>query len=281
MQTIMWKENWNEFTMENKPLVSIIMGVYNCESTLQEAVNCLFRQTYTNWELIICDDASTDSTYSIALNLKESDIRIQLIKNENNLTLAPTLNRCISIAKGVYIARMDGDDLCENDRLEKEIAFLEHNPQYAMVSCQMNLFDKGGIYRTISHKSEPSAKDLVFRSQFCHAGCVIRKDVLETLEGYNIDKKTQRVEDYDLWLRMYALGYKGYNLQEPLYLMRDDRNAMYRRNFRNRVNESAVKWRVCKTFQLPVIYYMYAMVPILKLIVPTPIYKFAHKRKGA
>lgn len=265
--------------MNNKPLVSIIMGVYNCEQTLVDAVQCLTEQTYNNWELIMCDDSSTDDTYRIACELREKDPRIRLIQNEENFTLAPTLNRCISVAKGKYIARMDGDDLCPKNRLEKEVSFLERNSQYALVSCQMELFDSTGTYRTITHKTEPTGRDLVFRSQFCHAGCVMRKDVVVTLGGYHTDKKTQRVEDYDLWVRMYAAGYKGFNLQEPLYFMRDDRNAIQRRSFRNRVNEATVKWRACREFKLPAQYYAYAMIPILKLIVPTPIYRVAHRRK--
>lgn len=265
--------------MNDSPLISIVMGIYNCEQTLRDAVQCIIEQTYHNWELIMCDDASMDNTYKIACELTETDSRIKLLRNEKNLTLAPTLNRCLTVAKGNYIARMDGDDLCPKNRLEKEVAFLEQNSQYALVSCQMELFDSAGTYRTITHKAEPTGRDLVFRSQFCHAGCVMRKDVLIALGGYNTGEKTKRVEDYDLWVRMYAAGYKGFNLQEPLYYMRDDRNAICRRSFRNRVNEAAVKWRVCKNFKLSLPYYAYTMVPLLKLIVPAPIYRVAHRRK--
>ena len=78
--------------MNKEPLVSVLMGIYNCSDTLEEAVNCIINQTYTNWELIMCDDCSTDNTYEKALEIAKKDKRIKVIKNEKNITLAPALN---------------------------------------------------------------------------------------------------------------------------------------------------------------------------------------------
>ena len=214
------------------PIISTLMPVYNCEETIYEAVYCIINQTYTDWELIIYDDASTDGTYKKAQELAEKDNRIRLFKNDYNLTLAPTLNKCLKKAKGDYIARMDGDDLCAQDRLEKEVIFLENNPQYSLVSCQMELFDDYGVYKTIEYKLTPQKEDFVRASQICHAGCMMRKCVLEELNGYDVSKEKERIEDYDLWVRMYEAGYKAYNLQEVLYSMRDDRNAIKRKKFK-------------------------------------------------
>lgn len=263
--------------MDRQPLISVLMGIYNCADTLEEAVGCIINQTYTNWELILCDDCSTDNTREVAAALVAKDNRIVLLENETNLTLAPTLNKCLSEAHGEYIARMDGDDLCPQDRFEKELRFLEGYPEYALVSCQMNLFDKDGIYRVVTYVDEPQKKDFVFKSQFCHAGCMMRTEVMQQLGGYCVDKNRQRVEDYDLWVRMYEAGYKGYNLQEPLYSMRDDRNAHHRRTLKNRINEMGVQINVCKLFNLPFRYYIWTIVPILKCMVPSFVYKFVHK----
>lgn len=264
--------------MDRQPLVSVLMGIYNCADTLEEAVECIINQTYTNWELIMCDDCSTDNTSEVAASLAARDKRIILLKNETNMTLAPTLNRCLNVASGEYIARMDGDDLCSKKRFEKELLFLENHQEYALVSCQMNLFDKDGTYRVIIHMDEPQKKDFVFRSQFCHAGCMMRTEVMRQLGGYSVEKNRQRVEDYDLWVRMYEAGYKGYNLQESLYSMRDDRCAVKRRTFHNRINEAKVRYSVCKKFKLPIRYYVYTMVPIIKWIIPTSLYRKAHKK---
>lgn len=101
---------------DNYPEISIIMGIYNCESTLNEAVASIKNQTVQNWELIMCDDGSSDRTYEIAENLQRADKRIVLLKNEHNLGLNITLNNCLKKARGAYIARMDGDDRYGNIR---------------------------------------------------------------------------------------------------------------------------------------------------------------------
>ena len=254
------------------------MGIYNCAKTLEVAVDCIINQTYTDWELIMCDDCSTDDTYTVAESLAKKDSRIILLKNEKNLTLAPTLNKCIAHAKGKYIARMDGDDLCALNRFEKEIAVLDSRPEIALVSCNMDLFDENGKYRTVYYSETPTLANLFTRSQFCHAGCVMRSKVIRELNGYDVSDKCKRVEDYDLWVRLYVAGYKGYNIQESLYSMRDDRNAKKRRNWNNRVNESRVKKRVFKLAKMPFYKYPLVYVPIIKFFTPNFIYKIAHKK---
>lgn len=265
--------------MSNNKLISVVMGIYNCADTLEEAVQCIIDQTYTNWELIMCDDGSKDNTYEVAQELAKRDSRIIVIKNEKNITLAPTLNHCIEYAKGDYIARMDGDDICPPDRFEKEIDFLENNKDFAFVSCFMNLYDTKGIYRVIKHKPVPTPNDMVKRSQFCHAGCMIRTDAIRAIGCYSTSKNFYRIEDYDLWTRLLAHGYQGYNLQEVLYSMRDDRNAQKRRDFQNRLNEARVKAKICKEFNLPLVEYRYIALPIIKWLMPNFVYKIAHKKK--
>lgn len=264
--------------MNKYPLISVLMGIYNCSDTLETAVQCIINQTYSNWELIMCDDCSDDNTLEIAKKLASKDKRIIILHNNRNLTLAPTLNVCLSVARGDYIARMDGDDVCELNRFEKELCFLEKNPQYAFVSCNMDLFDSNGIYKTIVHPEIPTKTDLIKKSQFCHAGCMIRSEAIHKLDGYSESINRQRVEDYDLWIRMYSKGYMGYNIQESLYAMRDDRNALHRRTFRNRINEFRVKYDACKRFDLSLKSYFLTLVPIIKIIVPSCVYKIIHKK---
>ena len=96
--------------------VSVLMGIYNCAKTLPQAVDAIRRQTYNNWELILCDDGSTDDTYLVAWELAAKDKRILLLRNEKNLGLNQTLNNCLAAATGEYIARMDGEDDCLPER---------------------------------------------------------------------------------------------------------------------------------------------------------------------
>lgn len=263
--------------MEKEPLVSVLMGIYNCADTLEQAVDCIINQTYQNWELIMCDDCSTDNTYSFAQKLAKKDSRIRLIKNEKNLTLAPTLNHCLSEAKGEYTARMDGDDTCALDRFEKEVEVLNNHPEFAVVSCKMHMFDDSGVYGMVDYMEYPQAEDFISHSQICHAGCMMRKSVLNELNGYNISPEIERIEDYDLWVRLYEKGYKAYNIQEVLYSMRDDRKTISRKKFKFRVTEYKLKKRICKTFNLPFKDRLKCCKPILLGLTPSFIYVALHK----
>ena len=187
--------------MEKK--VSIIMGIYNCSSTLSEAIDSIIAQTYTNWELIMCDDGSKDNTYDVALSYKEKyPNKIILIKNEKNLGLNKTLNRCLEYATGEYIARMDGDDVSVENRLFKEISFLENNPEYAIVSSPMIYFDENGEWGESKAIENPTNLDFVTGTPFCHAPCMVRTEAYKEVNGYSTDDRTLRAEDYNLWFRL-------------------------------------------------------------------------------
>ena len=127
------------------PKVSIIMGIYNCEETLAESIDSILNQTYENWELIMCDDCSSDRTFDIAKGYKDKyPNKIKLLKNEKNLTLGPTLNKCMEYVEGKYIARQDGDDYSHKNRLEIQVKVLEENSDIAAVGTNMISFDEEG-----------------------------------------------------------------------------------------------------------------------------------------
>jgi glycosyltransferase EpsE len=265
--------------MDKKPLVSVLMGIYNCADTLEEAVDCIVNQTYDNWELIMCDDCSSDNTNEVAERIAQKDNRIKVIKNEKNLTLAPTLNHCFEEAKGEYIARMDGDDICDNNRFEREVEVLNNHPEYAVVSCGMRFYDENGVYGEIINPERPKGEDFVRQSPICHAPCMMRADVLIAVGGYSNSKEVERIEDYDLWVRMYAEGYKAYNIQEPLYSMREGRDAIKRKRFKFRVTEYKLRKRVCKQFNLGWKDRIIAFRPILIGFMPPFVYSAVHRKK--
>ena len=256
------------------------MGIYNCSKTLQEALDSLYAQTYKDFEIVMCDDGSTDNTYEVAQdNLQQHD-NIVLIRNEKNQGLNFTLNRCLQIARGEYVARMDGDDISLPSRFEKEVKFLDENPEYAIVSTPMKYFDGLGIFRVGKAQGEPNVVDFPRHTPFCHAPCMVRKEAYDAVEGYSVSGKLLRVEDYHLWIKMYSKGYRGYNLSEPLYMMRDDRNATIRRNFKSRMNEARVKAIAIKSFHLPVTQYIHCLKPIVLGLIPTFLYTHLHKLKN-
>lgn len=259
--------------------ISIIMGIYNCEDYLQESIESIINQTFENWELIMCDDGSRDNTYLIAKKYEEKyPDKIKLLKNEHNLGLNETLNKCLKVANGKYIARQDADDVSLSNRLEIEYNFLENNTQYALVSSAMIFFDENGEWGILNSVKEPNNLDFVDGSPFAHAAAMIRTKVLKEVGGYTVNKKLIRVEDYHLWFKIYSRGYKGYNLQEAYYKMRDDNSAYKRRNWNNRKNEMYVRFIGYKMLGIPISKYIFCFKPLVVYFLPKKLYNYCHKR---
>lgn len=260
--------------------VSVIMGVYNVADTLKEALDSLFAQTFQDFEVIMCDDGSVDNTLEIANAYKEKyPDMVKIIRNKRNMGLNYTLNHCLKYVKGEYVARMDGDDICVLDRFEKQVAFLDSHPEYAIVSSPMILFDEKGEFRTTKSIERPGKMDFIHKNPFCHAPVMIRTEAYRKVDGYTVDKKMLRVEDVDLWFKLYEAGYIGYNIQEPLYKMRDDREATSRRKFKYRINSTYTRLVGFRRLGIPFIYYPYAFTPVLVGMLPRPIYVFLHRMK--
>lgn len=260
--------------------ISIIMGIYNCASTLSDAIESLLKQTYTNWELIMCDDGSTDDTYLVAKSyVTQYPDKIILINNEKNMGLNYTLNRCLECANGEYVARMDGDDISLPERFQIEIEFLDTHPEYAIVSTPMQYFDEKGVFMTGHSEGEPSIEQMVLRTPFSHAPCMVRREAYEAVHGYTVENKYLRVEDWQLWIKMYAAGFKGYRIPTVLYMMRDDRNAIARRKFKYRINEARVGCYAVKALKLAKWRYIFALRPIIVGLLPSKLYVNLHRRK--
>jgi len=260
------------------PKISVLMGIYNCATTLQEALDSLYAQTYQNFEIILCNDGSKDNTYELALENQKKHPNIVLLNNPHNMGLNQTLNNCLAVAKGEYIARMDGDDLCMPNRFEIELRFLEEHPEYAIVSTPMIYFDEQGDFRIGKGNGEVRKTDFLHGSPICHAASMVRVEAFKKVGGYAVDPKLLRVEDYNLWMRMYAAGYKAYVLEEPLYKMRDDRTAKARRTWKSRCNEMYVMSSGFKLLGLPWFSQLYAIRPIIAYISPDWLYNWFHKR---
>lgn len=254
------------------------MGIYNCAPTLQEALDSLYAQTFQDFEIILCDDGSKDNTYDVALDNQRQHANIVLLRNEQNLGLNATLNKCLAVAKGEYIARMDGDDISLPTRFEKQVKFLDEHLKYAVVSAPMIYFDENGEFRCGKGKGEVVARDFVHGSPICHAPCMARTEVFRSVGGYSVDERLLRVEDYHLWFKIFAAGHKLFMMDECLYMMRDDREAFRRRTFKSRVNETYVKSIGYRMINLPFYYQVFALRPLLIAMLPDCIYRILHKK---
>lgn len=263
-------------------MISIIMGIYNCAPTLVEALDSIANQTFTDWELIMCDDGSRDNTFDIASEYIENhpQYRMKLIRHDKNMGLNKTLNDCLKEAEGEYIGRMDADDISLPTRFEKEIVEFEKDPNLSVVSCPMIYFDENGDWGEGKCVSEyPEKKSLVFGTVHAHAPCLMKADAIRAVNGYSEGKRLLRVEDWYLWIKIYESGRYGKNIQEPLYKMRDDQMATKRRKFRFRLNESYVSRLAVKKFGLPKWMYLYSLRPIIVGLLPVPLYNYLHRKK--
>ena len=210
--------------------VSVIMGVYNQwnREALQKAVKSILNQTLTDFEFIIYDDGSDPEVAGYIRELEKLDERIVLIGKEENHGLAFSLNMCIGVAKGKYIARMDADDIALPERLQVQYDFMEQHKEYAWCGCNTRLFDENGVWGERKMPELPSDKDYLPFSPFIHPTVMYRRKLFEKNEGYHVSPETLRCEDYEIFMRLHQLGYQGYNIQEPLLHMRAG-SDMYKR----------------------------------------------------
>ena len=166
---------------------------------------------------------------------------------------------------------MDADDISMPDRLEKQIGFLNEHLEYAMVGCNLLLINDKGIWGKRILVKEPTKKSFLFTSPYCHPAIVMRKEVLDKVNNYKVEKITRRAEDYDLFMRIYANGYKGYNMQEFLYQFREDNDAYKRRAYKYRWDEVQVRYRGFKALGLMPKGFLYVMKPLVVGLVPQKI----------
>lgn len=255
------------------------MGVYNGEKYIRESIESILNQTYKNFELIICDDGSKDKSLEIINEYQKKDNRIIVIKNEKNLGLAASLNNSIKMAKGEYIARMDCDDIAVENRLEKQVDFLDKHEEYAFVGSSVKLFDNNGVWgERINPADLP--KELVFTKQpIVHPTTMIRRNVLELVNGYTVAPYTYRTEDFDLWCKIYSKGFIGANIKDVLLYYREDKDSYNKRKFKYRIDAYKLKkmWR--KKLGLPYKYHFYSYKPIIIGLIPRWLIRLYHDNK--
>lgn len=258
--------------MSKKPKVSVIMGVLNAEKRLEESIKSIQNQTFEDWEFIICDDGSTDGTIDLLKSIAHYDNRIILLKNKKNIGLASTLNRCIDASRGEYIARMDDDDFSYPDRLKIQFDFLNNNREYDFVSSAIDSYN-GEI--VVANKEVrciiPQKEDFLWGNCFVHPATMFRASKLKDVGGYRVAKETRRAEDYDLFMRMYARGMKGYNIQKPLLRYYINPVAMKKRKYKYRIDEMIVRYKGFKALNLFPRGIIYIFKPLIVGLIPNSI----------
>lgn len=203
--------------METKPLISILMPIYNGEKYLAEAIDSVLSQTYEHWELVLLDDGSSDNSLGIIYSY--TDRRIRFAQNEQNLGIVATRNKLFDMAKGVYFAIMDCDDIFYPEKLEKQVAFMEQNLTCGVCGTwARKIAADGKSIGTI----QPPVEDqyikinLLFQSSFIHSASLIRKEALGDLR---YEKEFPVCVDFNLWERLKSDTF-FYNIPEYLVAYR-------------------------------------------------------------
>lgn len=228
----------------NQPLVSVIMSSYNPrEEWLFDAIESLRSQTMADWELVLWDDGSDADCATLLRQAAALDSRIRLVTGEENRGLAYGLNRCLELAVGGLIARMDDDDLSDPRRFELQVRFLLEHPEFDWLGTTAMLFDDRGIWGIHTAQPEPLSADYLPYSPYIHPSVMFRAESLRRAGGYMDLPLTRRCEDYELFMRMHAMGMRGYNLQQELLCYREDRDHLTKRSFLGCAREMIVRIR--------------------------------------
>lgn len=261
--------------------IDIIMSVYNAEKTLSQAIDSILGQTYKNIRLIICNDCSTDESQKILDNYSiRYPEKFLIIKNEKNMRLAYSLNKCLEYVNTEFVARMDADDISTPQRIEKQLEFLKLHKQFMVVGTGMGIFYDDPCNYTIRHPViKPNRYTLRKTVPFAHATILARTEMYHKLDGYTVAERTITGQDYDMWFRFYQAGMEGANIDEPLYLCREDINTYKRRLFRYRWNEFKTAIIGYHNLDYPLYWYWEPTIQLLKGLIPARLVYIINKNK--
>jgi glycosyltransferase involved in cell wall biosynthesis len=183
----------------SSPIVTVLMPVYNGQAFLEQAIDSILEQTLSDFELLIIDDGSTDGSPEIIAGY--DDRRLRVVRNERNIRLVGALNRGLALARGRYLARMDSDDISLPTRLERQVGFLESNPEIgACGSWVATIGDGNGSVWKYAEGAEEIRCRLLFSSALAHSTVCMRRDWFAR-NGLQFDEAYPHAEDYELWRR--------------------------------------------------------------------------------
>jgi glycosyltransferase involved in cell wall biosynthesis len=199
---------------ERSAKVTVLMPAYNAGKYIAEAIKSVLEQTFTDFQLLIINDGSTDDTEEIVHSFQ--DERIVLI-NQSHKGIAAALNKGLSKARSIYISRFDADDICFSQRLQKQVAFLDHHPDYITIGSDAEYISEDGQhlfdFKSIGHAHDEIINKIYSFCPFIHSSVMYRREAVIKCGGYS--EHAHNFEDYFLWIQLLKHG-KFYNLPEQL-----------------------------------------------------------------
>lgn len=261
--------------------ISVIMSVRNGANDLPRSVQSILQQSFSDFEFIICDDGSSDETLEVLNYFQQTDNRIVVLHNDSCMGLAFSLNSCIAVSKSNILARQDADDFSELDRLEKQYAFYLNHPDYAIIGTGYYKVNRNGdVLEKCLPTESPTALGQIRGGQYMHPSWMMRKDMLQDVGLYTVNKYTKRSQDYHLVMKLLGVGYSIYNMQEILYdYTVDDSTMMRARNWKNVIGLIWIRWDAYRRNHLPIWCYVYVLKPVITNLIPRKV-MFRHYRKN-
>ncbi len=232
--------------MTDQPLVSVVVPTLNeTRASLTASFDSLIAQTHANFECLVVDESTQPALAGACQALCLRDDRFHYIRPPERVGLAASLNLGLAKARGAYIARFDGDDLCNPERLAAQVAYLEAHPMVDVVGCALEIIDAAGAVRALRRypaEHAAIARGMQFTSAIAHPTVLIRASVLRAAGGY--DPRFRYAEDLELWLRLLGRGARFANLELPLLRYRQNSSergaAHWRDNLRARLRHLAM-----------------------------------------
>ena len=248
------------------PRVSVILSVHNGGAWVAQAVESVLGQTFADFEFIVVDDGSTDSTGTTLDGYRDSRLKVL---HQSRAGLTRSLNRALGLATAPLVARMDADDVALPDRLARQLAFLASHPEVGLLGTGCHeIAPSGEILQTIRPPTEDAAirRALIRRNPFVHSSMVMRREAAEAVGGY--DEGLPVAQDYDLWVRMSRVTRMA-NLPEPLVLRRLTPGRVSSARDTDRLKaEVTIKLRALRSRTYPAWCAVYLVKPLLALAVP-------------
>lgn len=250
--------------------LTVLMSIYNGGLYLEAAIESILTQTFTEFDFLIIDDASTDKTSTILKKFAQQDSRINIIINKQNQGLAYNLARGVEAANTPWIARMDADDIARRDRLEKQMGYIKENPDIDILgSYALNINARGEILeeRTVPLDHENICR-LIWTNPLIHPTVLFRRSAILKIGSY-YSKTRQRIpEDYQLWFRACAAGLRFANLPEPLIYYRFSEDNFVRNNLKFLLAHVLIGWQGCWKVKAVPLAYLGVTKPLVLGIFP-------------
>lgn len=257
--------------------ISVVLATKNGQSHLDQAILSILNQTESDFELIICNDHSTDATQKIIQKYVTQDSRVKSFESEFPTGFTNALNYGFSHCSGIYIARMDDDDIAHANRLEVQASYLDQYPGVAIVGSNINFFDDRGIYGQTKMMGIPTKTDIWRGKLFAHPTVMLRKCDITRVGMYSTAENVVRIEDYDYWCRFYSYGLVGINLTDVLLDYREDNQSFKKRNIKRRVRLviRMYKWR--RRLGVSHWYRVFMLYELCKILIPQKMIQRYHR----